>query len=274
MARVATAHLNGIDIHYERAGSGPRLLFLNGSGSTLREARPMLAALQANLDVLAHDQRGLGDTSVPGGPYTMADYAADAAALAEHVGWDRYRVFGLSFGGMVAQELAVTWPERVERLALVVTSPGGAGGSSYPLHALATMDETERQALGPLLLDTRYSPEWLAEHPDHRSVAAMMAARSAGERSADARRGERLQLEARAGHDVFDRLPRIACPALVQSGRYDGIAPPDNGQAIAARIPGAEYREYEAGHALSFLDPAAMPDLIAFLTAPPTSGTG
>jgi pimeloyl-ACP methyl ester carboxylesterase len=66
----------------------------------------------------------------------MASYAADGAALLDHAGWTTARVFGISFGGMVAQELAVTWPDRVERLALLCTSPGGEGGSSYPLHEL------------------------------------------------------------------------------------------------------------------------------------------
>ena len=116
---MPTAALNGIDVHYERAGEGPRLLFVNGSGSTLVEAKPMLDRLRAHFDVLAHDQRGLGLTAIPDGPYTMVDYAADAAALATHAGWERYRVCGISFGGMVAQELAVTVPERIlaERLA-------------------------------------------------------------------------------------------------------------------------------------------------------------
>ena len=78
----------------------------------------MLDPFTERFDVVAHDQRGLGKTSIPPGPYEMADYAADAAALLDHVGWDSCRVVGMSFGGMVAQEFAVTWPERVERLAL------------------------------------------------------------------------------------------------------------------------------------------------------------
>ncbi len=76
----------------------------------------------------------------------MADYAADALALLDAVGWDTCRVVGVSFGGMVAQELAVTAPERVERLALCCTSPGGVGGASYPLQELAALpvDGTRR----------------------------------------------------------------------------------------------------------------------------------
>src|SRR4029079_5734778 len=138
-----------------------------------------------DFDVVVHDQRGLGKSEIPAGPYSMADYAADAAALLDEVGWERARVVGVSFGGMVAQELAVTWPERVERLALLCTSPGGAGGASYPLHELAHLTEDERNAKGLELLDARFTPEWLAAHPSDRALADMMAARRNGTKTAD-----------------------------------------------------------------------------------------
>ena len=120
---MPTIDLNGIDIYYERSGAGPRLLFLNGSGSSIATSELLIQLFTNDFDVLVHDQRGLGLTSVPPGPYSMAGYAADAAALLDHVGWDRTRVIGVSFGGMVAQELAVTWPERVERLASCARRP-------------------------------------------------------------------------------------------------------------------------------------------------------
>jgi pimeloyl-ACP methyl ester carboxylesterase len=197
----------------------------------------------------------------------MADYAADAAALLDHVGWERCRLVGISFGGMVAQELAVTWPERVERLALLCTSPGGAGGASYPLHQLGDLDPDERAARQPLLLDTRFTPEWLATHPNDAGLAQMMAARATAEKSDEQRRGELEQLGARRYHDVFDRLGRISCPTLVASGRYDGIAPLPNGEAIAAGIPGAELRVYEGGHAFFAQDRKAFPEVVDFLAA-------
>lgn len=262
---MPTAHLNGIDVYYERSGDGPRLLFLNGSGSTLDLSRPLLDILRPHFDLLAHDQRGLGRTSIPAGPYTMAEYAADAAALAESVGWETYRVVGVSFGGMVAQELAVTFPDRIERLALVVTSPGGAGGSSYPLHTLAAMAAEERAALRLPLLDTRFDDAWLADHPADRALAQAMADRTTADKSPEVLRGESLQLEARSHHDVFDRLPAITCPTLVASGRYDGIAAAANGAAIADRIPGAQLRVYEGGHACFYQDRAAFPEIISFL---------
>jgi 3-oxoadipate enol-lactonase len=206
----------------------------------------------------------LGRTTVAPGPYAMADYAADAIALLDHVGWDRCRVVGVSFGGMVAQELAVTVPERIEKLGLVCTSPGGVGGASYPLHELADLAADERAALGIRLLDSRFDTQWLADHPRDRLLVEQMTARAAGAKSPEQARGEREQLLARAGHDVCDRLARVSCPTMVASGRYDGIAPPANGEAIASRVPGAELRIYEGGHAFFAQDPAAFGDILGF----------
>ena len=266
---TATASVNGIDVYFEHSGEGPRLLFLNGSGGKLETSDLLLAPFRQRFELLAHDQRGLGRTSAPDGPYSMADYAADAAALLDHVGWDRCRVVGISFGGMVAQELAVTAPDRVERLALLCTSAGGEDSASYPLHELADLPLDERQAVSLQLLDTRFDAAWLDEHPRDKALADAMAERRTGSSSEDGRRGERLQLEARRDHDVWDRLPRIACPTLVAGGRYDGIAPPANSEAIASRIPGAELRMYEGGHAFVGQDRNALPEVIEFLAGSP-----
>jgi pimeloyl-ACP methyl ester carboxylesterase len=262
---MPTASVHGIDLHFQQTGQGRRLLFLNGSGATLATSGLVLAPFVDRFELLAHDQRGLGETSIPAGPYTMADYAADAAALLDHVGWESCRVLGISFGGMVAQELAVTHPQRIERLALLCTSPGGAGGASYPLHELPDLPADERSAIGTRILDTRFTAEWLAEHDFDAMLAKVMDARSATERTAEQRRGEAEQLDARRHHDVWDRLPRITCPTLVAAGRYDGIAPPANSEAISSRIPGAELRLYEGGHAFFAQDRAAVPEVIEFL---------
>ena len=262
---MPTVRANDIDLYYERRGTGPRLLFCNGSGATLESSELLIAPFTERFDVVAHDQRGLGRTSIPPGPCTMADYAADALALMDHVGWDSCRVFGVSFGGMVAQEIAVTEPARVERLGLACTSPGGAGGSSYPLHELDTMPADEAQELGLRLLDTRFDPEFLASHPADRGLAEMMVSRRTAAKTDEQRRGEAEQLGARAGHDVTGRLGRVSCPTLVACGRYDGIAPPPNSEAIAARIPHAELRMYEGGHIFFAQDPKALPEILDFL---------
>jgi pimeloyl-ACP methyl ester carboxylesterase len=258
---------DGVTIHYERWGppSGPKLLFLTGSGSSVAESEPMIRPFTADFDVAAQDQRGLGETSVPPGPYSMAAYAADARAVLDELDWARARVVGVSFGGMVAQELAVTWPERIERLALVCTSPGGTGGSSYPLDELAERPPAEQAEIGLRILDTRFSAEWLAEHPADAGLAELVAARRSRPADPEAARGAREQLLARRDHDVCDRLVNVTCPTLVAAGRYDGIAPLANSEFIAGQIPDAELRVYEGGHAFLFQDEAAAPDLVAFL---------
>jgi 3-oxoadipate enol-lactonase len=261
---VPTARLGDLGVYYERRGEGPRLLFCNGSGATLATTALLLDPYAARFDVLAHDQRGLGRTAVPPGPYEMADYAADAAALLDHVGWERCRVVGVSFGGMVAQELAVTYPERVERLALVCTSPGG-GFASYPLHTLANEDPDGVMTLRATLLDTRFTPEYLAAHEADRMLAEFATARRAEAVPDEVQRGAALQLDARSRHDVVDRLGAITCPTFVAAGRYDGIAPPANSEAIAARVADAELRVYEGGHMFFVQDPTALPEILDFL---------
>jgi pimeloyl-ACP methyl ester carboxylesterase len=262
---MPTVSVNGIDVYYERSGQGRPLLFLNGSGSTLTTSALVIAPFAERFDLVAHDQRGLGRTSIPPGPYTMAQYAADAAGVLDEVGWDTCRVVGISFGGMVAQELAATWPERIERLALLCTSPGGTGGASYPLHELADLAPDERAAQARTLLDSRFTPEWLGDHALDRVIVEMMESRAAAPKSDEVRRGEREQLEARRHHDVWDRLDRITCPTLVACGRYDGIAPPGNGGSIASRIAGADLRIDQGGHAFVGQDPKAIPDVLGFL---------
>ena len=253
-----------LSINYQITGVGPRVLFFNGSGATLQSTELLLRSLSKECEVLAHDQRGLGLTSIPEGPYTMAQYAADAAALLDHVGWETCVVIGISFGGMVAQEFAVTFPERVERLALLCTSTGGVGGSSYPLHELGALSADERAEKIPTLSDTRFTPEWLASHP---TDAQMMSMRSESiTKSADVIRGERLQLAARIGHDVADRLHVIPCPTFVTAGKFDGIAPPVNSEAIVERISDATLSLYEGGHMFIAQDPTAIREVRTFLS--------
>jgi len=262
-AGVERARINGIDLAYERRGSGPRLLFCNGSGTTVANTRMLVDPYAARFEVVVHDQRGLGETGVPPGPYEMSDYAADAIGLLDHLGWDTARVVGVSFGGMVAQEIAVTVPERVERLALVCTSPGGPF-ASYPLHELADLEHAEWAARFVTLIDTRYTPEWLATHDFDRMVVDFLS-QPDPETDPIVLEGKRLQLDARSRHDVVDRLGRITCPTFVASGRFDGIAPPANGEAIAARVPGADFRVFEGGHGFASQDPTAQPAILDFL---------
>jgi 3-oxoadipate enol-lactonase len=261
--------VNGVDLYWERRGSGPRLLFCNGSGLSLQDVRPLLDPLAAAFDLLAWDYRGFGRSAPVTRRYTMADVAADAAGLLEIAGWESCRLAGVSFGGMVAQEFAVTNPGRVERLALACTSAGGAGGSSYPLQKLLELPAGERVAAELKVADSRWDEHWLEAHPVDRAIAGRLTV-GAGQDQQDpaAAAARAAQLEAREGHDVWDRLGAITCPTLVGYGNYDGIAPARNSANIASRIRGAELDGYEGGHVFLFQDPAALPAFIAFLQAP------
>lgn len=262
---MPTLDANGITIYYERTGDGPPLLYCNGSGTTIDSTRMLFAPFAERFDLAVHDARGLGRTTIAPPPYTMAEYAADALAVADHLGWSTFRLAGLSFGGMVAQELAVTWPERVDRLALLCTSPGGPDLASFPLHELEQLPPEEAVARGRLLLDTRFDDAYLADHPADRGLAEMMVSRQLAPKTDEERAGAAAQLEARSHHDVCDRLDRITCPTFVAAGRYDGIAPQRNGEAIVERVPGAKLHVYEGGHAFVAQDPAAFPEIITFL---------
>jgi len=263
-ACLPTARIDDVELAYELSGSGPRVLFCNGSGATLDSSRPLVSIMGRDVSLLAFDQRGLGASGPVEEPYDMARLAADALGLLDAVGWDSAAVVGVSFGGMVAQELAVTRPERVERLALLCTSAGGAGGSSYPLHELEALHPDDRAVARAGLLDTRFDGAWLDAHPGDRALVDLLTAARA-ELSPEAEAGRLAQLEARRRHDVWDRLGSVDCPTFVASGRYDPIAPMENARAIASRIPGAEIHVYEGGHAFFAQDPSALPDLRAFL---------
>jgi 3-oxoadipate enol-lactonase len=258
---------NGLRLYFETAGSGPRLLFISGTGGDLRRPPKLTEGPVADaFEVLAYDQRGLGQSEVPAGPYSMAEYADDAAGLLDAMGWDDCVVMGASFGGMVAQELAIGHPGRVRRLVLACTSSGGEGGSSYPLHELAAFELEERVIRHFEIADTRWDAAWREANPDQVRVMSALFRQAPPEVPAGQPDGQRLQLEARSHHDTASRLGQITCPTLVCGGRFDGIAPPANSEYLARAIPGAELAMFDGGHLFLVQDPTALPAMIAFLS--------
>ncbi len=265
---MAIAAIRDIQIYYEICGAGPRLLFISGTGADLRRPPTVFdSPLAHQFEILAYDQRGLGQSSRPDIPYTMADYAADADGLLEAVGWERCMVIGVSFGGMVGQELALRYPHRVERLVLACTSSGGAGGSSYPLHEFANISTEERLRKTIALADTRQNELWQAENPEKMQelVDQALAGRMVGADEPGREVGARRQIEARASHNTYDRLPNLHLPVYICGGRHDGIAPPANQRAMQKRIPGAQLEFFEGGHRFRLQDPRAYKRVAAFL---------
>jgi 3-oxoadipate enol-lactonase len=255
-------------MYYEIRGSGPRLLGIGGTGGDLRRFPTVFDLLPASgFQILAFDQRGLGQTSRPDRPYTMADYADDAQALLEALGWKRCLVAGFSFGGMVAQELALRHPQRVERLVLAATSSGGAGGASYPLHEIAGLPSEDYICRLIFLSDTRRDTAWQTAHPEQfRALYDQIhAGLRVGADEPGRRIGARRQLEARAQHDTWARLPTLKMPVYICGGQYDGIATPAGMAVMGKQIPGARVELFEGGHLFFLQDPRAVLRIEAFL---------
>ncbi|MGI9616419.1 MAG: alpha/beta fold hydrolase [Acidimicrobiales bacterium] len=256
--------INGLDLYYERHGAGPPLLNVSGSGGDLRNSRPERSPLNDHFDVVHYDQRGLGRTSTPDGPYTMDQYSDDAAALIEAVGWERAHVVGTSFGGMVALNLAIDHPERVAKTVLNCTSPGGPL-PSFPLHTLAELDIEAAIELKLGLLDSRWDPGADDPIPGLGSFYDVLIERMRIEPDPEVARGSRLQLEARADHDVSRKLHQVASQTLVCAGEYDDQAPLANAQFLADGIAGAKLEVFQGGHLFLMQDRAAFPTIIEFL---------
>lgn len=241
-----------------------RVLNIGGSGGDLRLSRPERSPLNKQFEVAHYDQRGLGRTAKPAEPYTMRHYADDAAALIEALGWDSCAVVGTSFGGMVAQHLAIHHAHLVERLVLNCTSPGGAK-ASFPLHTLEALDVEARIELKMGLLDSRWDPGRPDPIPGLGPFYDVMIERARQPRDAESLRGYLAQLDARSHHDATSSLHRIDAPTLVCAGEFDDQAPLPNSMALVEAIPDAELRVFDGGHLFLLQDRRAYPEIVEFL---------
>jgi 3-oxoadipate enol-lactonase len=257
-----------LKMYYEIRGKGPRLLVISGTGGDLRRSPSIFdMPIAQHFEILAYDQRGLGQTSRPDIPYTMVDYADDANALLDALGWDRCLVMGISFGGMVAQEFALRYPQRVERLVLACTSSGGPGGASYPLHELADLSVEEYARRMIPLRDIRRHAIWREADPEQFQVLfdQTLAGMQVGADEPGRKIGARRQLEARALHDTYDRLPKLRMPVYICGGLYDGIAKPTNLKSMQKQIPGSRLELFDGGHLFYIQDHRAFERIVAFL---------
>jgi 3-oxoadipate enol-lactonase len=261
---------NGISIYYEIHGQGEPVLYIGGTGGDLR-AKPNVfdGPLSKTMEVLAYDQRGLGQTDKPETDYTMMDYADDVAALMDALGWDQANVVGVSFGGMVALQLVLRHPQRVQKLVLCCTSPGGSM-QSYPFHDLPadlSLEQRTLQLMG--VNDTRRDEVWQKEHPEQvQRIIDYTVEHAIPEHQTERfRSGALRQIMARAGHNVHASLSEISVPTLICAGKYDGIAPPENQEAMLSAISGSQLQWFEGGHLFLIQDKSAWPATIEYLQA-------
>jgi 3-oxoadipate enol-lactonase len=266
--RLATA---GVTVNLRIEGTGPPLLFLGGSNFDLSIKAPIFETrLVDHFTVAAADPRGLGQTDAPDGVWTLDDYAGDALNVMDALGWDRAFVLGESFGAMTALHLAKQAPDRVAQMALAAGTPGGAGGSSYPIETFREIaDPIKRAAAALNVLDTRFAA---AHRADPNGQIDAINARIAfetrfRENHANATGYPRL-LAARARHDCWSALPDIAVPTHVFAGEYDGQAPKAYACAMAQALPNATFHIVEAGHNLCFASDDPVNIMIAAWSEP------
>ena len=250
--RLKTA---GLTVNLRQEGAGPPLLFLGGSNFDLSINAPVFdSALPTHFTVAAADPRGLGATDAPDGDWSMVDYAQDALDLLDALGWDQADVLGESFGAMVAMHLTALAPSRVKRLALAAGSPGGAGGSSYPIHNFLDIDDAHLRARATLeIIDTRFE-ELLKSSPEkaERQIHARMEMERNFRESHRNAVGYPRLLAARAGHDAWHLLPDISTPTLVFCGLHDAQAPPERAENITRAMPNATLHAIDGGHTHCF----------------------
>jgi 3-oxoadipate enol-lactonase len=236
-----------VHIAWERRGSGPPLLLVHGLGYARWGWEPVLPGLARCFDVILFDNRGIGESDAPPGPYTAAEMAGDALRVLDDAEVERAHVVGTSLGGMVVQELAVTAPHRVDRLVLACTTPGGPHAHPMPQATISLM--AEAATLEPAVALRRFvenalAPATVAEHPE--LVDRIMAHRLA---TAQPPAAWAAQAAAGATFDAYDRLGSLTAPTLVQHGDEDVVVDPNNADLLVDRLPDARLERYPgAGH--------------------------
>ncbi len=258
-----------IRIYHELKGCGDKVLYISGSGADLRTKPNVLDSPLAEMhQVLAYDQRGLGQTEKPSSDYTMREYANDAVQLMDELGWETANVIGVSFGGMVALNLAVHNPDRINKMVLCCTSPGGTDMASFPLHSLPdTWSPTDKIRNMMSINDQRLDARWQAANAEkvEEMIRVSLSRKLEDHHTAEFQAGEKRQLMARAQHDVVEALPSIRIPTFICAGKYDGIAPAKNQKLMQEKMPEAELAWFEGGHLFMIQDKSAWPAIIDFL---------
>jgi pimeloyl-ACP methyl ester carboxylesterase len=258
----------GARIHWQECGSGEPLLMIMGLGYALEMWGHVVPSMAEHYRVIVFDNRGVGRSDVPPGPYTIAGMASDAEAVMRAAGVERAHVLGVSMGGMIAQEFALQYPERVHSLVLGCTTFGGPRAvSASPaiislLFARATMEPEEAiRAMVPHIYDA---------HTPRERIEEDLALRR---QTLPAAEGYMAQVRALRAWSSADRLAEIKAPTLVIHGETDELVPAENGRLIAERISGAELVILpEAGH-IYFTDQpeASMNATLSFLRRHPLS---
>lgn len=261
---MAFVENQGANIYWDEQGHGAPVLLIMGLGypsSLWHRTRPVLAQ---RYRTVAFDNRGVGLSDAPAGPYSIATMASDAAAVLDAAGVSDAHVFGVSMGGMIAQEFALQYPTRARSLILGCTSPGGPSAvraESKVADILMVRGMTlqqAREAILPYIYDAATPPQKIEEDLSLRR------------RWLPSIEGYTAQLRGILAWESYSRIAQITAPTLVIHGKSDALVPPGNGELIAERIPGARLVLLEHASHLFLTDQtqAAHQEILEFLSHP------
>jgi 3-oxoadipate enol-lactonase len=261
---VVHARRGGLELAWESVGSGPAVLLVPGYGMTRQGWWRTVPVLARRFRVLTFDGRGIGDSDPAALPYGIGELADDAAAILDDAGEVAAHVYGLSLGGMVAQEVALRHPDRVRALVLGATTPGGSRSVAGDPVALSLFGRSA--AMPAEEAAWAAVPHLYAERTRRRRggrIAEDVAARLEHGAGSFTRA---QQLLAAASHNALDRLADIAAPTLVVHGEQDTIVPVANARLLHAGIRGSALSIWpRAGHLYVTEEPRADREVARFL---------
>ena len=244
-------------MYYERGDAGTPLVLISPLGSDhLNWSLVVPDLTAAGIRCLTFDNRDVGQSGASTSAVTIRDFADDTAALMREAGMPRAHVVGASFGGMIAQELALNYPDQVETLTLVCTATHLEDQSAALFRSWKAMQASLTaaaffQAISPWLFSYRF----LQQNEPMATILGLVRANPYPQSAA----GFARQVDALIGHDTRDRLATLRMPAHVIVGTEDVLTPPRLSRAIAAAIPGATLTEVpNVAHALNSENPPAF----------------
>jgi pimeloyl-ACP methyl ester carboxylesterase len=261
---VPFASRGALELYYESTGDGPAALLISGQAMTLSTWWRTVPVLAESFRVVTFDNRDMGRSGHWPWPYTVAQMADDAVAVLDTAGVDRAHIYGISLGGMVAQEVALRYPDRVQALILGATTAGGPGTILARPEPLGFF--VRAGAMGPeeaewAAVPYNYGETTRRNHGDR--IAQDIAHRLRNTTDALA---YVHQVAAAAGHNTAGRLHEITAPTLVVHGEDDVVIPPSNGRLLAQGIPNAELKLWRgAGHLFVTDEPRADRYIADFL---------
>jgi pimeloyl-ACP methyl ester carboxylesterase len=249
-----------INLNYDTFGDGEPLLLIMGFGMSGAGWLPSLPFF-SGFKSIYFDNRGTGLSDKPEGIYTVETMADDASNLLRALGIAKAKVFGVSMGGMIAQELTLRHPEQVSKVVLGCTMAGGPTAKMAAPEILERlMTANKIMATDPdkgfdILLPAIMPPEFVAQHPEIKQmmVAGLKMVPPTPAETADRAMAGIQQFNA------YDRLGQIKCPVLIVHGDKDVLVLPENANLIKSKIPQAElYVIPGAGHAFQAADPVGI----------------